>query len=146
VGLEDIARKGNERRKHERCAADEVEAFYTTGILGLFGIGKQEAHVVDLSRGGALIRTAGRLKQGAAITLTITLEKYDDVIKARGVVRRSFTNPQDNRIYTGVEFEDLDAPLLSRLRAMCEYFNSPHYKNLRQQAQKKDPLGDFYLK
>lgn len=146
MALDDVVRKQNNRRKHERCAAAEAEAVYATGILGRFGIGKKDAYVVDLSAGGTLIRTTEKFKSGTKITLTITLEKYEDSLQARGVVRRSFSNPKDGNIYSGVEFTDLNPALQARLRSMCEYFNSQAYKSVRQRLHKDEPWRDMYLK
>ncbi|MEM4247189.1 MAG: PilZ domain-containing protein [Candidatus Woesearchaeota archaeon] len=131
-----------DRRGYERCKPEEASVVYSTGLLSyipfLRRYCQRGASVVDLSGGGVCINVAERIKPKTKVRLSITIPRYNEVIPLEGVVRRCFENPKEGRIYAGIEFCEMPAPLRAKLRAMCEYFNSSYYKDrLRERAEKE---------
>jgi len=142
MGLEDRVKQGVDRRKHQRCDMDDARAVYCTGVFAFIKLGKSQAGVYDLSESGVCIQTEARLKPGTKVRVEIAIKKPKELFEAYGIVRRSVESPRDRKIYTGIEFVDLDTPTRSKLRSMCEYFNSGTYKNLRKEKN-NDPLGSL---
>ncbi len=122
-----------ERRRHERCSPEEASVSYSTGLLSYFpvlrAINRVDASALDLSVGGVCIVVPGRIMPKTRVHLTVSIPNYEESISLAGIVRRCFENQQDGKLYAGIEFLGMPAPLYARVKAMCEYFNSPHYKD-----------------
>jgi hypothetical protein len=137
MGIDERVKQVPERRKHRRCELDDARASYCTGILALIGLNKRKGCVYDLSEEGVCIRTEEHIKRGTRVRVEISIEKPKENIRTYGVVCRSIE--KDNAFYTGIRFADLDPLLRTQLKSMCDYFNSPTYKNLRQQRLEEEP-------
>jgi hypothetical protein len=125
-------------RKHERCVP---ETAYVAYRIGLPFIGqKGESPVMDLSEGGLLIQVPERIKWGKGITMTLTIPRYNEEISLGGIVRRCFESRKDSQIYAGIEFCNVAPPVRAKLRAMCEYFKSPSYKDKCRERQQDNLL------
>ena len=137
------ASKGSERRRHTRF---EVETASTQlrkeGLLALFGVGKGNLAraTIDLSEGGAQILIHDRLALGTRVRVKIAVEKYQDVIETKGVVRWCYQSARKKEdFFIGVQFGNLDTLQVRKLAAMREWFTSPQYKAVKQQRRADKP-------
>ena len=130
-----------ERRRYPRCIPEETTVRYSAAWLSYFPFlrrwNEKVASAVDLSVGGMCVDVPERIKPNTRLKMEITIPRYDERIVLEGIVRRCFENPKDGRIYAGIEFKGLPAPLSAKLRAMCEYFNSSYYKDRCREREEK---------
>ncbi len=121
-----------ERRKHHRFAIDEARvSLRKEGALVLFGLGGGNKAVgpVDLSEGGARIRTKKCLEPGSRVRVKIEFSKFQDSIEAEGEVRWSREDAKTrNEAHSGVMFLNLDPGHVKKIGRMRECFTSPHYR------------------
>jgi hypothetical protein len=142
MGLEDRVKQGADRRKHPRCSIEGARAVYCTGVLAFVNLGKSKAGVYNLSEEGVCIQTDERLKPGTRVRVEIAISRPKERFEAYGIVRRSVENQRDHKIYTGIEFADMNSVTKSKLKAMCDYFDSAAYKNLRKEKP-NNPLNSL---
>jgi c-di-GMP-binding flagellar brake protein YcgR len=142
MGLEDRVKQGADRRKHLRCSIEGARAVYCTGVLAFVNLGKSKAGVYNLSEEGVCIQTEGRLKPGTKVRVEIAISRPKELFEAYGIVKRSVERQSDHKVYTGIEFTELNSVTKSKLKAMCDYFNSPTYKNLRKERP-NNPLNSL---
>src|SRR5260221_14382073 len=79
--------KRAELREHTRFRIEEAKTeIYLKGFLAKMGIGrKNEARVaVNLSEGGLIVSTHGKINPGTKVKLRLEMEKIKDVIEADG--------------------------------------------------------------
>jgi len=130
----------SERRKHSRFGVDEATAtLYKEGTLVLFGMGRRNKALgpVDLSEGGARLRTRERLDAGAKVRVTLAFDKFDDKIEALGEVRWSREDPRNQDEYhAGVMFLNLEPGQVKKIGHMRGYFTSPHHKGTSRSVVK----------
>ncbi|HZE97320.1 MAG TPA: PilZ domain-containing protein [Planctomycetota bacterium] len=136
--------KKQELRKDTRFRIDDASPLvYKEGLLASFGIGRSnEARAaVNLSEGGLLIRAEERLKAGTKVTVRLTIEKFNDVIEAKGIVRWCVQRAGgEAEFYAGIRFTQIPAPAISKISALRGYFTSPEYRS-RRSARRRDVLG-----
>jgi hypothetical protein len=124
--------KRAELRQHPRFRVEEAKTeLYLKGFLAKLGLGrKNEARVaVNLSEGGILVSTLGKLAPGSKVLLRIEMEKYKDVIEAEGEVRWCYVSARNaSDYYTGIQFVKLAPAHLSKIHQMRAWFTSPEFK------------------
>ena len=124
--------KRAELRQHPRFRIGEAKTeMYLKGFFAKMGIGrKNEARVaVNLSEGGLMVSTQGKLAPGSKVQLRIEMEKFKDVIDTEGVVRWCYVSARDaSDYYTGIQFVNLAPAHLSKINQMRAWFTSPEYK------------------
>jgi hypothetical protein len=119
-------------RQHPRFRIEDAKTeLYLKGFLTKMGIGrKNEARVaVNLSEGGILVSTHGKLIPGAKVQLRIEMEKYKDVIETEGEVRWCYVSARNaSEYYTGIQFVKLAPVHLAKITQMRAWFTSPEFK------------------
>lgn len=109
--------KRAELRQHARFRVEDAKTeIYLKGFLAKLGLGrKNEARVaVNLSEGGILVSTRGKLAPGTKVQLRIEMEKFKDVIETEGEVRWCYVSARDaSDFYTGIQFVKI-APRIFR--------------------------------
>lgn len=109
-----------ERRRHPRFAVRGANAVLTPeGNLLLTDSGNRALGAVNLSVGGARLRTRGPIPLGAAVRVTLEFEKPRGRIDARGEVRWSRKNPGAGRgAHAGVMFVGLPPAQARKIRRL----------------------------
>jgi len=124
--------KRAELRQHPRFRIEDAKTeLYLKGFLAKMGIGrKNEARVaVNLSEGGLMVSTHGKLKPGVKVQLRIEMEKFKDVIETEGEVRWCYVSARNaSEYYTGIQFVKLAPAHLSKINQMRAWFTSPEFK------------------
>lgn len=124
--------KRAELRQHPRFRIEDARTeIYLKGFLARMGIGrKNEARVaVNLSEGGILVSTRGKLAPGTKVQLRIEMEKFKDIIEAEGEVRWCYVSARDaSDYYTGIQFLKLPSAAVSKINRMRAWFTSPEFK------------------
>jgi hypothetical protein len=124
--------KRAELRQHPRFRVEDAKTeIYLKGFLAKLGIGrKNEARVaVNLSEGGILVSTHGKLAPGTKVQLRIEMERYKDVIEAEGEVRWCYVSARSaSDFYTGIQFVKLSPAHISKINQMKAWFTSPEFK------------------
>ncbi len=124
--------KRAELREHARFRIEDAKTeIYLKGFLAKMGIGrKNEARVaVNLSEGGMLVSTHGKLAPGAKVQLRIEMEKFKDVIETEGEVRWCYVSARNaSDYYAGIQFVKLAPAHLSKIHQMRAWFTSPEFK------------------
>src|SRR5258708_1729008 len=119
-------------RQHPRFRIEEAKTeIYLKGFLAKMGIGrKNEARVaVNLSEGGLLVSTHGKLSPGAKVQLRIEMEKFKDVIETEGEVRWCYVSARNStEYYTGIQFVKMAPAHLAKINQMRAWFTSPEFK------------------
>ncbi|HZE97321.1 MAG TPA: PilZ domain-containing protein [Planctomycetota bacterium] len=119
-------------RQHARFKIEEARTqMFLQGFLSRIGIGrKNEARVaINLSEGGIMVSTLGKLKPGTRVKLRIEMEKFKDVIETDGVVRWCYASARNaSEYYAGIQFQKLAAPHVSKIAQMRAWFTSPEFK------------------
>ncbi len=129
----------SERRQHQRFGIDDAAAkLYKEGTLVLFGMGRRNKALgpVDLSEGGARLRTRERLDAGTKVRVILEFDKFQDKIEAQGEVRWSREAPREQEeFHSGVMFLDLQPNQVKKVGRMRGCFTSPHYKAGRKNSK-----------
>jgi hypothetical protein len=124
--------KRAELRQHLRFRVEGARTEITLkGFLAKLGLGrKNEARVtVNLSEGGILLSTHGKLAPGTKVQLRIEMEKFKDVIDVEGEVRWCYASARDaSDFYTGIQFLKLTPAQISKIAQMRAWFTSPEFK------------------
>lgn len=124
--------KRAELRQHARFRIEDAKTeIYLKGFLAKLGFRRQnEARVaVNLSEGGILVSTLGKLVPGTRVQLRIEMEKFKDVIETEGEVRWCYMSARDaSDYYTGIQFLKLAPAHLSKINQMRAWFTSPEFK------------------
>jgi hypothetical protein len=124
--------KRAELRRHPRFRIEDAKTeIYLKGFLAKLGLGrKNEARVaVNLSEGGLLVSTHGKLAPGTKVQLRIEMEKFKDVIETEGVVRWCYVSARDaSDYYAGIQFVKLSPAHISKINQMKAWFTSPEFK------------------
>ena len=132
-------------RQHARFRVEDAKTeIYLKGFLAKLGIGrKNEARgAVNLSEGGILIRTHGRVKNGTKVKVRLDLEKFKDVIEAEGVVRWCFKGGgEGSDFYAGIRFTHVPEQAAAKISRLRGYFTSPEYRSRNAARRRRDPLG-----
>jgi hypothetical protein len=119
-------------RQHPRFRIEDAKTeLYLKGFLAKMGIGrKNEARVaVNLSEGGMLVSTLGKLNPGVRVYLRVEMEKYKDVIETEGEVRWCYVSARNaSEYYTGIQFVKLAPVHLAKISQMRAWFTSPEFK------------------
>jgi hypothetical protein len=119
-------------RKHPRFRLEDARIeLYLKGFLARMGIGrKNEARVaVNLSEGGIMVSTHGKLAPGTRVQVRIEMEKFKDVIETEGEVRWCYVSARDaSAYYSGIQFVKLAPEHIARIGQMRAWFTSPEYK------------------
>lgn len=135
--------KRPELRQHSRFRIEDAKTeLYLKGFLSRMGIGrKNEARVaVNLSEGGIMVSTQGKLAPGTKVQLRIEMEKFKDVIDAEGEVRWCYVSARDaSEYYAGIQFLKLPAPAVSKINQMRAWFTSPEF---RQRSATRRRMAD----
>jgi hypothetical protein len=126
------SRSQKERRKHPRFAVEDASAMLTpegTLVLLGMGLGNKALGAVDLSEGGARLRTREPLDPGAKVRVTLEFEKPRKKIEARGEVRWSRKAAETRReVHSGVMFLDLPPAQARKIKGMRAGSTPPHGK------------------
>jgi Tfp pilus assembly protein PilZ len=135
----------SELRGSQRFRVDGiVPLVYERGMLTTVGIGRknQARAAINLSEGGLLIRTHGRLKIGTPVHVRLEIEKFSDVIEADGIVRWCFQSATDAKdFYAGLQFLKLPSSIVNKIARLRSYFTSPEYMMKMASKRRADPLG-----
>ncbi|HVR85951.1 MAG TPA: PilZ domain-containing protein [Planctomycetota bacterium] len=127
-----IKLKHEDLRQHPRFRIEDARTeLYLKGFLAKMGIGrKNEARVaVNLSEGGMLVSTHGKLSPGARVLLRLEMEKFKDVIETEGEVRWCYVSARNaSEYYAGIQFVKLAPAHLSKINQMRAWFTSPEFK------------------
>ena len=119
-------------RQHPRFRIEDARTeMYLKGFLAKMGIGrKNEARVaVNLSEGGILLSTHGKLAPGTKVHLRIEMEKFKDVIETEGEVRWCYVSARSaSDYYTGIQFLKLAPTHVAKIGQMRAWFTSPEFK------------------
>jgi Tfp pilus assembly protein PilZ len=138
-------RKGAELRGSQRFRVDGiVPMVYEKSLLSTMGVGRknQALAAINLSEGGCLIRTTGRLKIGTAVRVRLEIEKFNDAIEADGVIRWCFQSATDAKdFYAGLQFLKLPSTIVNKIARLRSYFTSPEYMMKMASKRRADPLG-----
>ena len=136
--------KRDEQRQHARFRIEDAKTeLCLKGFLAKIGIGrKNEARVaVNLSEGGIMVSTLGKMKPGTKVLVRIEMEKFKDVIDAEGEVRWSYVSARDaSDYYTGIQFLKLPKAALSKINQMRAWFTSPEFKQRSATRRRKADL------
>lgn len=124
--------KREDLRKHPRFRLENAKTeLYLKGFLARIGIGrKNEARVaINLSEGGIMVSTLGKLAPGTRVQVRIEMEKFKDVIETEGEVCWCYVSARDaSEYYSGIRFVKLPPEHVSRIGQMRAWFTSPEYK------------------
>ncbi|HLY10706.1 MAG TPA: PilZ domain-containing protein [Planctomycetota bacterium] len=124
--------KRAELRQHPRFRVEDAKTqMYLKGFLTKMGIGrKNEARVaINLSEGGILVSTQGKLALGTRVQLRIEMEKFKDVIETEGEVRWCFASARNaSDYYAGIQFLKLAPAHVAKIGQMRAWFTSPEFK------------------
>jgi len=137
-------RKSDLRSSERFPLVDAVPLVYPKTFLSLLGIGRSnEARAaVNLSAGGILIRTGGRLKNGTPVKIRLRLEKFKDVIEAEGIVRWCSKGAgKGAEYYAGIRFTRVPDPAALKISRLRGYYTSAEYRARSAARRRRDPLG-----
>jgi len=140
----DSVRKSELRRNARFHVDDAVTLVYRKSLLTVLGFGRvNEARAaVNLSEGGILVRTNGRVKSGTRVRVRLELSKFKDVVEAEGVVRWCFQGAgEDDGYYAGIRFTEVADAAVLKIRRLHGYFTSPEYRSRSAARKRRDPLG-----
>jgi hypothetical protein len=122
----------DELRRNSRFRVENAKTeMYLQGFLTRIGIGRtNEARVaVNLSEGGIMVSTRGKLAPGTKVQIRIEMEKFKDVIEAQGEVRWCYVSARNaSEYYTGIRFLKLAPADVSKIGQMRAWFTSPEFK------------------
>jgi len=141
------AKRGAELSTSVRFEIDDIEVdtvVYEQGLLAKIGVGRfnQARAAVNLSEGGVMVRTQGRIKSGTKVHVRLEIEKFSDVIEADGVVRWCYQGAHEDRhFYAGIQFLNLPASVASKIAKLRGYYTSPEYRNKQAIKRQNDPIG-----
>ncbi len=125
-------KRAEELRRNPRFRVEDTKTeMYLQGFLTRIGIGRtNEARVaVNLSEGGILISTRGKLAPGTKVQLRLEMEKFKDIIEAEGEVRWCYVSARNaSEYYTGIRFLKLAPADVSKIGQMRAWFTSPEFK------------------
>lgn len=119
------------RRNPRFRVPDTKTEMYLQGFLARIGIGRtNEARVaVNLSEGGIMVSTRGKLAPGTKVQLRLEMEKFKDIIEAEGEVRWCYVSARNaSEYYTGIRFLKLAPADISKIGQMRAWFTSPEFK------------------
>ena len=135
----------SELRGSQRFRVDGIMPLvYEKGVLTTVGIGRknQARAAINLSEGGLLVRTHGRIKIGTSVHVRLEIEKFNDVIEADGIVRWCFQSATDAKdFYAGLQFVKLPTSIVNKIARLRSYFTSPEYMMKMASKRRADPLG-----
>jgi hypothetical protein len=118
----------NERRRHPRFAVRGSSSVdYLEGVLSVFGWGvrRQAKGVLDLSLGGARLKTETRLEPGSVLRVRFRVEAAPDEIEVYGHTRWSSPNPESSgEFHTGVMFFNVTEEESRQLSRLQEHLTS----------------------
>ena len=139
------ARKGAELRSTQRFRVDgSVPMVYEKSLLSTLGVGRknQALAAINLSEGGCLIKTMGKLKIGTPVHVRLEIEKFNDAIEADGVIRWCFQSATEAKdFYAGLQFLKLPSTIVNKIARLRSYFTSPEYMMKMASKRRADPLG-----
>ncbi len=131
-------------REHPRFKAEGVGArMYLKGFLTGIGLGRTNVikGVLDLSEGGLRISARQQLAEGARVRFSLTVERFNDVIKGDGEIRwcRQSAHTRD-LFYVGVRFKPLPPADRKKIAGLREWLNSPAHRAAARQGKDRPPM------
>jgi len=137
-------KKKSDLRSSVRFQVDDVAPLvYRKGLLQNLGIGRvNEARAaINLSEGGILIRTEGRIPRDTKVKVRLELEKFKDTFEAEGVVCWCGEGAEGGEFYAGIQFIDLPAKVKAKIARLRGYFTSPEYRTRTAARRKRESFG-----
>ena len=139
-----IGRKNDLRGSERFPIEDAVPLVYAKTFLSMLGIGRsnEARSAVNLSAGGILVSTRGRLRNGTKVRIRLHLEKFKDVIEAEGIVRWCSKGAGEGAdYYAGIRFTRVPDPAALKISRLRGYFTSAEYRARSAVRRRRDPLG-----
>jgi Tfp pilus assembly protein PilZ len=128
-----------ERRKHPRFPVDECEVtVHRAGFMSRMGFGRENVgrELLDLSEGGARVRTWSRLNVGTKVRVRIKLLRFSDEIEAGGEIRWCVEHKLRNGDFSaGVMFTKIDPEHARKIANMRNWFTSPQFRHKKHQKE-----------
>jgi hypothetical protein len=129
-----------ERRRFARFELDDNRTeLRRKSLLPIIGAGPNLAHeTLNLSEGGARLRTSDRVPPGTRVRVKIQLDRTRDAIEAIAEVRWTYQSARDGSVfYTGVEFAGEETDRTKKIAVMREWYSSPQYKAMKDSRLRK---------
>lgn len=136
-------------RRHLRFEIDEASALLSLkGFLSVVGLRRSAKGlgVMNLSEGGVLLVSDGKVPRGKKVRVRIEMSKYSDFLEVDGVVRWVVSSRRQGRgFYLGVEFTDLDSSRSRKLAQMRAWFTSPEFR-AKHAAKIRERMTEFWYR
>ena len=140
--LRNTASRTADRRRFPRFDLDENRTeLRRKSLLAIIGAGPNLAReTVNLSEGGARLRTSDRIPPGTRVRVKIEIDRTRDAIEATAEVRWTYQSARDSRLfYSGLEFVGEEAVRTKKIGIMRDWYTSPQYKAMKDsRARKKE--------
>lgn len=129
-----------ERRRFARFDLDENRTeLRRKSLLGILGAGPNLAReTLDLSEGGARLRTADRIPPGTRVRVRIQIDRTQDAIEASAEVRWTYQSARDTSVfYSGLEFVSEETARTKKIAVMRDWYSSPQYRAMKDSRVRK---------